>query len=107
MEAQGEAACWLGVGFVALRPGESEGRYEGVEFEYLDDSGILVEEDWLLHPVKDRMLSLVDTVATSDLKGFVLFGHWGVFSEFLGCFLDVGVESGQNGLNGEYSAFYA
>jgi len=43
-----------------------EGRYEGVEFDYLDDSGTLVEEDWLLRPVKDRMLSLVDTIPKSD-----------------------------------------
>ena len=70
-----------------------EGRYVGVEFDYLDDSGTLVEEDWLLRPVKDRMHSLVHTIATSDLQNFVLFGHWGVFSEFLGCFLDVGVEA--------------
>ena len=74
------------------------GRYEGVEFGYLDDSGILVESDAHLLPVAERMRSLVDSIAASDLRNFVLFGHWGVFAEFLGCFLEVGVESARMAL---------
>lgn len=73
-------------------------RFVGVEFGYLDGSGILVEPDAHLLPVAERMRSLVDSIAASELKNFVLFGHWGVFAEFLGCFLDVGVESARMAL---------
>jgi len=74
------------------------GRYEGVEFGYLDDSGTLVKPNAHLLPVAERMRSLVDAIAASDLRNFVLFGHWGVFAEFLGCFLKVGVESARMAL---------
>jgi broad specificity phosphatase PhoE len=73
-------------------------RFVGVEFGYLDGSGILVEPDAHLLPVAERMRSLVDSIAASELKNFVLFGHWGVFAEFLGCFLEVGVESARMAL---------
>ena len=75
-----------------------EGRYEGVEFGYLDDTGVLENDDWHLRPVKERMQSLVDAIAASDERNVVLFGHWGVFSEFLGCFLEVGVEGARMAL---------
>ena len=67
-------------------------RYRDVEFGYLDDSGTLNCEGWHLRPVKERVRSLLDSIEASGLRSFVLFGHWGVFSEFLGCFLETGVE---------------
>lgn len=67
-------------------------RYEGVTFDCLDESGTLSHPGWHLRPVKERMRSLVDEIVASSGTNFVLFGHWGVFSEFLGCFLETGVE---------------
>jgi broad specificity phosphatase PhoE len=64
-------------------------RYEGVTFGYLDDSGRLEHADWHHRPVKERVRSLIDAIEASDLENVVLFGHWGVFSEFLGCFIGV------------------
>lgn len=73
-------------------------RYLGVDFPYLDDTGTLVNPDWHLRPVAERMHSLVDSIAASDHKRFVLFGHWGVFAEFLGCFFNVGIEAARMAL---------
>ena len=67
-------------------------------FEYLDDTGVIEYADWHLRPVQERMRSLVDSIVASDFQSLVLFGHWGVFSEFLGCFLEVGIEGARMAL---------
>jgi len=64
-------------------------RYDGVDFPYLDDSGTLQNPDWHHRPVKERVRSLIESIESARHEQFVLFGHWGVFAEFLGCFFEI------------------
>ena len=65
--------------------------YDGVDCSYLPKE--MIEQDRLHDRAADRAESLVESLVASEAETFVLFGHWGIFSEIFRNFLGIPTDS--------------